>query len=100
MRIGALLLAVMAFVPLAACGEEFDPYATAPLAVAEGVKEAGPRVAICYNAMWTSKARVTELAQQGCAADRVAKPVETDWHLQVCPLLLPARANFVCAPKA
>ena len=25
--------------------------------------------------------------------------VRTDWQMQYCPLLLPARATFVCAPK-
>jgi len=99
MRSGAIALVLAAALPLAGCGAEFEPYLTGPLAAAEGVKEPGPRVAVCYNALWTSKARVAELAQQGCAADRIAKPIETDWHVQTCPLLVPARANFVCAPK-
>jgi hypothetical protein len=94
-----IIVAVAVLLALAACAN-FDPYATTPLPVAEGVKEAGPRVAICYNAMRTSKARVFEMAQQECAAGRVATPVVTDWHVQYCPLLVPARANFVCAPKA
>jgi|SRR5579884_820148 len=99
MRRAAFLLVLAAALLLAGC-EDFDPYATAPLAAPAGAKEAGPRVAICYNAIWTSQAKVTALAQEQCAAERVAKPVVTDWHVQTCPLLLPARANFVCTPKA
>jgi hypothetical protein len=38
-------------------------------------------------------------AQRECAADTVPEPVDTDWHMQMCPLLLPARATFVCVPK-
>ena len=38
-------------------------------------------------------------AQQECAAGTVATPVRSDWRLEHCPVLLPARATFACAPK-
>lgn len=100
MRIIAIILTAAALLPLAGCATEFEAYGITPLPLDEGVKEAGPRVAVCYNAMVTPKARVAELAQQQCAPDRIAQPLVTDWHIQLCPLLLPARANFICAPKA
>ena len=45
-------------------------------------------------------AQVQAEAQQECSANTIAEPVDTDWYLQACPLLLPARATFVCAPAA
>ena len=60
---------------------------------------AGPRVAICYNTLISSLAEVQQAAQQECAPETVATYSSTDWYLQFCPLLLPARATFVCAPK-
>jgi hypothetical protein len=38
-------------------------------------------------------------AQQECSADTVASPIDTDWYLQNCPLLLPSHATFVCTAK-
>jgi hypothetical protein len=56
-------------------------------------------VAICYDTLISSLEQVQAAAQQECTAETVAAPVDTDWYLQFCPLLLPARATFVCAPK-
>jgi len=42
---------------------------------------------------------VQAAAQQECTANTLAMAVDTDWHLQYCPLLLPARATFICTPK-
>ena len=47
----------------------------------------------------TTLAEVQKEAQQECAAGTLAEPADTDWYLQNCPLLLPARATFVCAAK-
>jgi hypothetical protein len=93
-RAGALLLILAA--TLAGCGA-LDPYPAAPPAAQSGAP-AGPRVAICYNSLHTSLAEVQAEAQQECGANAAARPVDTDWYLQACPLLLPARATFVCAP--
>jgi hypothetical protein len=93
--VAALLLTLAA--TLAGCGA-LDPYPAAPRA-AQSWAPMGPRVAICYNTLATSLAAVQNQAQQECSADTVAQPADTDWYLQACPLLLPARATFVCASK-
>jgi hypothetical protein len=82
---------------LAGCGL-LDPYPTTPRAPQPGAAP-GPRVAICYNTLKTSLAEVQKQAQQECAANTIAKPVDTDWYLQNCSLLLPTHATFVCAAK-
>jgi hypothetical protein len=56
-------------------------------------------VAICYDTLVSTLAEVQAAAQQECAAETIATPVDTDWYIQYCPLLLPARATFTCAPK-
>jgi hypothetical protein len=94
-RTAALLL--IAAATLAGC-TLLDPFPTAPRAAQPGAP-AGPRVAICYNRLSTSLAEVQAEAQQECSANTVVEPVDTDWYLQNCPLLLPARASFVCTAK-
>ena len=94
-RSAALLLIGAA--TLAGC-TLLDPFPTSPRAAApDAPKE--PRVAICYNTLTTSLAEVQAEAQKECAANTLASPVDTDWYLQNCPLLLPARATFVCTAK-
>ena len=92
---GALLLLVAAEV--AACNL-LDPFPTVPRSAQSG-QPAGKRVGVCYNTMTTTLPEVREQAQRDCAADTVAEPVDTDWYLQTCPLLLPSRASFVCVAK-
>ncbi len=94
-RTAALLLIFAA--TLAGCSA-LDPFPTTPRAAPPGAP-AAPRVAICYNRLTTSLAEVQAEAQQECSANTVASPVDTDWYLQNCPLLLPARATFVCVAK-
>lgn len=94
-RTAALLLIFAA--TLAGCSA-LDPFPTTPRAAAPGAPTAR-RVAICYNRLTTSLAEVQAQAQQECSANTVASPVDTDWYLQNCPLLLPARATFVCVAK-
>jgi hypothetical protein len=83
---------------LAGCSA-LDPYPTYPRAAGAGVSDPGPRVAICYDTLVSSLAEVQQAAQQECAPDTEASAVDTDWLLDYCPLLLPARATFVCQPK-
>jgi hypothetical protein len=99
-RSAALLLAGLLLIGAAtvACCTALDPFPTAAL-VAQPGASAGPRVAICYNTLSTSLAEVQAEAQQECGANTVASPIDTDWYLQNCPLLLPARATFVCTAK-
>ena len=99
MRLPAALLLLGAG-GLAGCGA-LDPYPTAPRPLADPAA-ATPRVAICYNPAHTTLASLQPEAQQECAAGNprsVAVPAETDWYLQNCPLLLPARANFTCIAR-
>jgi len=83
---------------LAGCSA-LEPYATYPRSAGPGEVDAGPRVAICYDTFVSSLDEVQKTAQEECAANTVATYSSTDWYLQFCPLLLPARATFVCAPK-
>ena len=83
---------------LAGC-TALDPYATFPRAARPGEDAALTRVAICYNTFVSSLDQVQAAAQQECAADTVATYSSTDWYLLYCPLLLPARATYMCAPK-
>ena len=82
---------------LAGCSA-LDPYPTPPRAAQPGAPP-GPRVAICYNTLTTTLADVAAQAQQECSPGTLAEPADTDWYLQSCPLLLPARATFVCRPQ-
>ena len=92
----ALVVAALAL--LAGCSA-LDPYPVYPRAARTGEVDAGPRVAICYDTLVSSLDDVERAAQEECAADTVAIYSSTDWYLDYCPLLLPARATFVCAPK-
>jgi hypothetical protein len=98
MKNSALMLALLA-AALAGCNM-IAPYPTAPAAhEASAPADPGPRVAICYNTLQSTLDQVRAAAQDECSAGATATPVETDWYLQNCPLLLPARATFVCAPR-
>jgi hypothetical protein len=81
---------------LAACSA-FDPYATYADPAKAGQTEAGPRVSICYDTVISSLDEARAAAQRQCPANTQATPLATDWLMQYCPLLLPARATFVCA---
>lgn len=94
--VAALLVA--AGTGLAGCSA-FDPYPATPQPAAAGVADGGPRVAICYDAVISSRAEVQQEAQGQCGPHTRAARVDTDWKLDFCPLLLPARATFVCQPK-
>ena len=96
-RIAAAALAVIGTAGIAACGA-LNPYPTYPRTAQTG-QPAGERVAICYNTLTTTLAEVRNEAQGECAEGTSAEPVDTDWYLQNCPLLLPARATFVCMPR-
>ena len=76
-----------------------DPYETSAPPAPAGHAEAGPRVAICYDGLASGAREVTAAAQTQCPAGTAPTRVDTDWTMEHCPLLLPARAVFVCAPK-
>jgi hypothetical protein len=86
--------AILLAAALAGC----SPFATFPQAAQKNAVK-GPRVAICYNPVASKESAVAKAAGEQCAANRVAVRVATDWHLNYCPLFLPARATFTCAAK-
>jgi len=94
-RRAATLLLLAAI--LGGCGA-VDPYATLARAPQPG-QPSGQRVGVCYNGLRSSAAQVQVEAQRECAADTLAQPVDTDWYMEICPLLLPTRATFVCTAK-
>jgi hypothetical protein len=89
---------IAAIAALAGCSA-LEPYPTYPRSTRSGEDASLTRVAICYDTLVSTLDQVQAAAQQECAADTVATPVDTDWYMQYCPLLLPARATFTCAPK-
>ena len=82
---------------LGGCGA-LTPYATVGRLAQPG-QPTGQRVGICYNTFRTTLPEVHAEAQRECAADATAQPVDSDWYMDMCPLLLPARATFVCVAK-
>jgi hypothetical protein len=101
-RVAAVVFAISAGLTVSAglsgCSA-LDPYPTAPQGPVAGVNDGGPRVAICYDMVTSSRQTVQQAAQGECAPNTVAARVDIDWKLDYCPLLLPARATFVCKPK-
>ena len=99
MRIARALAALLtADIALAGCSA-LQPYPTFPANALPGEVDPGPRVAICYDGLVSTLDEVRAAAQQECAADTEARSVGTDWYMTYCPLFLPGRATFVCAPK-
>jgi hypothetical protein len=83
---------------LSACGSLVEPFEGVPRAPEPGSVEAGPRVAVCYNAMFASPAAVRRVAEEACGSDAIAQPAGQDMRLS-CPLLTPVRASFICTPE-
>jgi hypothetical protein len=88
-------LALAAMLGGAGCSA-LAPYPTVP---PSDETAAATRVAICYDALRSSRAEVRARAQQECPADTTARFVATDLRMEHCPILLPRRATFVCAPR-
>ena len=98
MRIARALVVLVAVSVLAGCSG-LAPYPTYPRIAGLGEEATALRVAICYNTLVSTLEEVQVAAQQECPSETTAMPFDTDWHLQYCPLLLPARATFFCAAK-
>ncbi len=94
----AAAVVLVAIAELAGCSA-LEPYPTYPQQPAAGAKDPGPRVAICYDILASSRDTMQKAAQGECGPDTLAARVDTDWKLDYCPLLLPTRATFVCKPK-
>jgi hypothetical protein len=98
MRNARALVVSVAVSVLAGCSG-LAPYPTYPRMAGAGEEATALRVAICYSTLVSTLDEVQVAAQEECPSDMTATPFDTDWHLQYCPLLLPARATFVCAAK-
>ena len=94
----AFIVAAVTVTVLTGCSA-LDPYPTRPIDARPG-EDPGPRVAICYDTLFSSLDQVQAAAQKECSPNTQATPVRTDWYLAYCPLLLPARATFVCSPAS
>jgi hypothetical protein len=87
---------------LTQCGRDIlPPYATIPPPLTQpeqraSAGEAATRVAVCYNALTTTAARVRAVAAATCAAGTVPRPLGRDFDLAYCPIFEPARASFTC----
>jgi len=92
------LLSALCLTILAAGCSSLTPFTTGPRGAERGVKDPGPRVAICYNALKTSAEKLLELAQAQCFNNSVPERVDTDYFLDACPVLTPGCATFVCKP--
>jgi hypothetical protein len=97
MRRGRVVLTAASLAALLGCSM-VAPFPTDP-AEAKKDQPAGDRVAICYDRLASSPAEAQKSAQAQCAPATTAKLVATDYYLDFCPLLLPARATFVCVPQ-
>ena len=89
----------LALLAAAAGCSAVTPFATAPRPLDLGVKDPGPRVAICYNPLKTPAEKVQELGQAECIGNVVAQRIDTDYRMDDCPLATPARATFLCKAK-
>jgi hypothetical protein len=93
-RRAAVLGAMLA---VSGCGSFVAPYEGVARLPPGGVVEAGPRVAICYNALFTKPAEVRKQAETACGVSATPNLAEQDIR-GGCPLAVPVRANFVCMP--
>jgi hypothetical protein len=81
----------------AGCGGFVAPFEGVARLPPGDVVEAGPRVGICYNALFTTPRQVRKLAEDACGVS--AEPSFAAQDIRgMCPLATPVRANFVCAP--
>jgi hypothetical protein len=94
----SLVAGAAAVIALSACSA-LDPYPTRPIDASPG-EASGTRVGICYDTLVSTLDQVQAAAQQECSPNTQATPVRTDWYLTFCPLLLPARATFICSPTS
>jgi len=93
-RWGGLLLLLAA---LAGCSG-FTPFPVPPKGLAIGETNPGTRVAICYNGFKSTPAEVQELGLEQCrtTGNTAAERIGTDYRMENCPVMTPARATFLC----
>lgn len=74
----------------------FTPFPAAPPALGFGEKDPGTRVSICYNGLKSEPEEIQRLGQAECPANTAAEPIGTDYQMDDCPVMTPARATFLC----
>ncbi|HEY1796526.1 MAG TPA: hypothetical protein VGG57_10440 [Stellaceae bacterium] len=78
-----------------------DPFETVPLKPPPGAHDTRMRVGICYDTLKSSPEQLLVAAQDQCGKNMTPVREDTDYGLKtldVCPMLLPGRATFICQP--
>lgn len=92
------LAIVIALGGLAGC-TLLDPYETVPLRPPPQAHDTRPRVGICYDALRSKPDDLLAAARDACGKNMTPVREDTDYGihaLDVCPMLLPGRATFLC----
>jgi hypothetical protein len=79
-----------------------DPFETVPLKPPAGAHDTRPRVGICYDGLKSTPEQLVAAAQDSCGKTMTPVREDTDYGIaamDVCPMLLPGRATFICQPK-
>ena len=93
-RWGTLLLLTL----LLGCSGDLEPFQGAPRPKPRGAIEAGERIGICYNGLFSTPEKVRAAAADACGPDARAEPLTQDMRLN-CPILTPVRATFLCVAE-
>jgi hypothetical protein len=88
---------LLLFAAAAGCSG-LTPFQTTPRGLSIGEKSPGTRVAFCYNGLKTPPEEVQKMALEQCqnGGDKTAERIDTDYRMDDCPALTPARATFLC----
>jgi hypothetical protein len=92
---------VIGLAALAGC-TLLDPYETIPLQPPPESHDGRMRVGICYDVLANKSEQILAAAQDSCGKNATPVREDTDYGvptLDVCPVLLPGRATFICQPN-
>jgi hypothetical protein len=76
-----------------------NPYETIPLKPPPQAHDTRPRVGVCYDALSVKPDQLLAAAQDACGKNMTPVREDTDYGIEtlnVCPMLLPGRATFLC----
>lgn len=96
------LAIVIGLVSLAGC-TLLDPFETVPLKPPPGAHDTRLRVGVCYDAMANKPEQLLAAARDACGKNMTPVREDTDYGIaamDVCPMLLPGRATFICQPTS
>jgi len=82
---------------LTQCSGWLPPFDTVPPTDA-AADSATTRVAVCYNALTASPEQLLGIAATSCGPGTTPQPAGRDISLDYCPVLIPSRATYSCAP--